>query len=82
MAFGKKKATPSVKPEPVKPAPVEDVLSVLKDIRDKLPSKENQIFASVLSGVISRQGAMDSEGQPAIALAEAARAFADKLGEK
>lgn len=53
----------------------EDVLSVLKEIRDKLPSKEDHIFAAVLSGGISRQGMLNSEGKLALALIEKARQF-------
>ncbi len=65
------------KDEPVKPT--EDVLSVLKEIRDKLPSREDQIFAAVLSGAISRQGVLNSEGKPALALIELARQFTKEI---
>ncbi len=54
----------------------EDVSSLLKEIRDKIPSREEQIFQAVLSGVLSRHGAFDSEGNPALAWVEKAREFA------
>lgn len=62
-----------------KSKPTEDVLSVLKEIRDNLPSREDQIFAAVLSGAISKQGVLNSEGKPAVALIELARQFTKEI---
>ena len=69
------------KPEPP-PEPPEDVLSVLKEIRDKMPSKEDQLFASVLSGVIAKRGPADSEGKTSEGLVKLARDFAEMASSK
>ncbi len=39
-----------------------DILSVLKEIRDRLPSKEERAFLAALSGVIANRGPCDAEG--------------------
>lgn len=61
---------------------LEDVFDVLREIRDKMPSKEDQIFASVLSGVIAKRGPMNGDGKPAVGLAEIARNFAEMTASK
>ncbi len=58
----------------------DDILSVLKEIRDNMPSRNERIFLSVLSGTVANRGPADSEGQPATGLAEMAAKFTAMVG--
>ncbi len=66
--------------EPKGPSVEDEILSVLKEIRDNMPSREERIFLAVLSGDVAKQGSANSEGQPAAGLAEMAAKFTAMVG--
>ncbi len=59
-----------------------EMLAVLREIRDKMPSKEETLTAAILSGVIAKQGPYGGDGKLAVGLFDVAKTFAEAAAGK
>lgn len=73
--FKKKKKT-------AESAPDEDILSVLKEIRDKLTTRDEQDYSAILSGIVSSTGPTNGGEDTAKSFAEFARCLIGQMRSK
>ncbi len=59
----------------VESAPDAEILSVLKEIRDKLTTRDEQDYSAILSGIVSSTGPNNGGEDVAKSFAEFARCF-------